>query len=319
MLEILGITVPIYLGILVGWASTRWGLFAKADMRVFGGFVINLAMPAMLFNALSQRRIAEVLNPAYLLIYALGTMLVAGLGMAWARRVRGQGMTAAAFTAMGMTCPNSGFVGYPITLMLLGPVASVALALNMLVENILLIPLLLAVAERGRGGHGSWWQLMGHSLRRLALNPMIIGLTLGLLASLLEWSPPPPLAKAVNLFAQASAALSLFTIGGTLVGLPLRGMVPQVLPVAVGKLVVHPLMLALLVWAFAAVLPLDPALRTALVVTGAVPMMSIYPVLAQRYGNEEVAAAAMLAVTVTSFFTLSGLLWLLKNVLGWIG
>lgn len=318
MLDILGITVPIYLGILAGWASTRWGLFSKADMRVFGSFVIHLAMPAMLFNALSQRRFSEMLNPTYLLVYATGTLLVAALGMWWARRVTGQGVTAAAFTAMGMTCPNSGFVGFPIILLVLGPVASVALALNMLVENFLLIPLLLALAERGRGGSGSWWQLMAHSLRRLIRNPMIIGLALGLLAALLEWAPPPPAARAINLFAQASGALSLFTIGGTLVGLPLRGMVRQVLPVAVGKLLLHPLILALVLLATAALWPLDPALRTALVVTGAVPMMSIYPVLAQRYGNEDVAAAAMLAVTVASFVTLSLLLWLLKHGLGWI-
>ena len=48
MLSILSITGPIYLAVLIGYACTRLGLFAKADMRLFGKFVINLALPALL-------------------------------------------------------------------------------------------------------------------------------------------------------------------------------------------------------------------------------------------------------------------------------
>ena len=44
----------------------------------------------------------------------------------------------------------------------------------------------------------------------------------------------------------------------------------------------------------------------------AMPMMSMYTILAQIYGREELAAAAMLVTTVLSFFTISGLLILLQ-------
>jgi predicted permease len=52
-----------------------------------------------------------------------------------------------AISAMGMSCGNSGYIGYPLALLVLGPIAGVALALNMLVENLLMIPLTLALAE----------------------------------------------------------------------------------------------------------------------------------------------------------------------------
>jgi malonate transporter len=42
------------------------------------------------------------------------------------------------------------------------------------------------------------------------------------------------------------------------------------------------------------------------------PTMSIYTILAQIYGREELAAAAMLVTTICSFFTISGLLILLR-------
>ena len=48
---------------------------------------------------------------------------------------------------MGLCASNSAFVGYPIALQLFGPAASVALALCSLVENLLVMPLSLALAE----------------------------------------------------------------------------------------------------------------------------------------------------------------------------
>ncbi|CAD5375147.1 Permease [Rubrivivax sp. A210] len=310
MLDILAITGPVYLVIATGYAATRAGLFAKAELRVLGRFIVNIALPAMLFNALSRRPIAEVLNPAYALVYLGATLPLIAAGWAWCRR-RGLAPGTAAVVAMGISCPNSAYVGYPILLLILPQVAGVALALNMLIENVIVIPLLLALAESGRGG-GSGWQVLRQSLQRLARNPMIIGLALGIAVSLSGLTPPGPLTRTVDLFAVTSGALSLFVIGGTLVGLPMRRMGLKVAPIAAGKLLAHPLLMGGLGLA----LPLlggpalDPSLRTAALVIAAMPMMSIYPILAQAYGKEDLAAAALLVTTLASFFTLSGLLWL---------
>jgi hypothetical protein len=73
VIPILAITGPIYMAIALGYATTRGGLFARVDMRVLSQFVIKLALPAMLFNALSQRQIAEILNAGYVLAYLAGT------------------------------------------------------------------------------------------------------------------------------------------------------------------------------------------------------------------------------------------------------
>ena len=51
------------------------------------------------------------------------------------------------------------------------------------------------------------------------------------------------------------------------------------------------------------------------VVMAAVPMLGIYPILAQRHGHEGVAAAAQLAATVASFFTLTALIWAVRQYL----
>lgn len=315
MLSILSITGPIYLAVLIGFACTRLGLFAKADMRLFGKFVINLALPALLFNALASRRLGEILHPSYLAAYALAGLLAIGLGLLATRVLAKRSFSYSSVFAMGISCPNSGFVGYPVVLLTLGSsVAGVGLALNMMVENLLLIPLLLAFADL-EGDKGQAGRVLLRTLKGLVRNPMIIAIVAGLLASLLGWSPPEPISRTVNLFAQASGALSLFVIGGSLAGQPLRGMGPAVLQITLGKLVLHPLiMLVVLTW----LVPVaDPQLRTAVLLTTAMPIMGIYTILSQRHGHEGISAAALMATTAASFVTLSGLLWWLRQ-LGWL-
>ena len=77
----MAITDPIYITILIGYLTTRQGIFAKSDMRVFGKYVINLALPALLFNALSQRKSGEILKLIYVVAYLAGSLII--LGRCW--------------------------------------------------------------------------------------------------------------------------------------------------------------------------------------------------------------------------------------------
>lgn len=321
MIPILSITVPIYLVAAIGFLATRAGLFQRADMRVFGKFVVNLALPALLFNAVAQRSVAEVLNPVFIAAYALGSLGANLAGLLWARRVAGKSLSASAIVGMGMSSPNSGFIGFPLVALLLGPVnAGIGLALAMLVENFLTLPMSLAIADADAGeagaGQGRAQRLraaLAQSLRSLARNPMLWAIALGFAFSLLGWRLPAPLARSIDLFAVSSAALSLFVIGGSLVGISTHGLTRDVAAIAFGKLVLHPLLV------LAAVLLLPPMareLQLAVVLMAAVPMLGIYPILAQKHGHEEMAAAAQLGTTVASFFTLTALVWGMQRMLG---
>lgn len=313
MFDILAITAPIYIAIALGYGLTRWGFFQKVDMRAFGTFVVKVAMPALLFNALSQRKVADILNGDYVGAYALASLLTIGIGIFWAVRISKTSRSLSSCLAMGMSCPNSGFVGYPVMLLSLGPLASVAgvaLALNMMVENLLLIPLLLAWAETGQG-QNRWQTILVQTLKGMFYNPMIWGIVLGFAFSWFEWQLTPSLSRTVNLFAQASGALSLFVIGGSLVGLSVQGMGTRVAQIAVGKLLLHPLMM-LVVLLF--IVPIhDPVLWTAALLTCAMPMFGIYPILTQKHGHDGLSAAALLITTMASFVTLNLLLWQLQK------
>lgn len=316
MLDILAITGPIYLVVLAGYLATRMGLFDRKDMQVFGKFVLNLALPALIFNALAQRRIGEILRPGYLLSYLIGSLLMLALAYAAGRKLGGLSRTRSTFLAMGVSCSNSSFIGFPILLLMVAPVAGVALGLNVIVENLVMLPMLLAMAESARdGGGGSWQKTLRQLAPRMMRNPLVLAVTAGLVISLAEVKLPQPVVRTVNLFAQASGSVSLFAIGGTLFGLSLTTGWQRVIPLVLGKLIGHPLA----VLAVASLLPLvgvapmEPDLKSAALLMAAMPMLSIYPILAQAYGEADRSAAALLICMVTSFFTLSAWMWMVHR------
>jgi len=309
--EILGITGAIYLTIAIGYFSVKTGIFVRSEMQVFGRFTINFALPALLFNSLSRLALGEIFNWQYLITYAVGTLFMVILGLLWNLKIQGHKISYSSVLTMGMSCSNSGFVGFPVILMTLGSaVAGVTIALNMIVENLLIIPLLIALAE-SEDSSGKWYEAVKQSLKGVIKNPMIWGISLGLLVSAMEFQLPRHIGRFVDLFSASSSALSLFVIGGSLVGIKLDGVRSTVLQTSFGKLIVHPLiMLGLML----TVLPIaDPNLRISLLLTASMPMFGIYTVLAQRFGHETISAASLLATTILSFFTLSICLWLLRH------
>ena len=311
MFEILSITVPIFIMIAIGYAAVHWRVFAPEAMRILGSYVVVLALPALLFKAISERPIAEVVNWSYMAAYLCGSLTVLAAGYFYARHIQKADTTAAAFSAMGMVCSNTGFIGYPILLLTLPSIAGVGLALNMMVENIVLIPLLLAIAEAGRGGPSPVGKMLIRTFSGLVRNPIIIGLAAGVAASFSGVTMPQPLMKPVDMLAASSAAVSLLVIGGTLASVSIRGLSGEIAPTVAGKLLFHPaaVFLATLALPFAGLAPLSSEMQAAAVILAAVPMMGIYPILAQRFGRERSSVVAMLMATVLSFFTLSAVLW----------
>ncbi|SDU90489.1 AEC family transporter [Pseudomonas sihuiensis] len=308
MLAVLSITAPIFILIGLGFFSARIALVNRDQVRGMGTFVIYFALPSLVFKALAERSLSEVLNGPYLAAYAMASLSLFGIGLLLARRWRGLDLSSSAILAMGMAVPNSGFVGYPIAVMVIGPTAALAMALGMLVENLLMIPLALAIAEAGRQG-GQGWTVVRETALRLLRNPLIIAIVLGLGMSLLELRLPVVPARVIEMLAAASAPVALFVIGATLNGMKAGGMAADLAQTSIGKLILHPL----LMFAALSLVPgVDPLLMVAGVLFASAPMLSVFPILGQRFGLEERCAAALVGCTVLAFFSISVLLALLR-------
>jgi len=308
VLQILSITTPIFILIGLGFFAVRFEIVSREQIRGLGSFVISFALPALVLKALSGYDLQEVMNWQYLLSYGFGSLAVYLLGLLFALRVRSEPLDTGAITALGMAVSNSGFIGYPIVSMLVGPTAAIGLALNMVVENLLIIPLSLILAEAGRQ-QGSTSKVLRETAKRLASTPLILAMLTGLLLSLLEARLPAIPGKVVEMLASASAPVALFVIGGSLYGLKLNGLFAELRMIAIGKLILHPLAVFLL---FTQLPGVDPVLMVAGVMFASSPMLSIYPIFGQRFGVEGRCAAALLFATLMSFFSISLLIGVMR-------
>ncbi|MGR2739964.1 AEC family transporter [Billgrantia sp. Q4P2] len=309
MLEILAITTPIFLLIGAGYLAMGTRLVNREQLQGVATFVLYFALPALIIRALTQNPLDQVLHTPYLLAYGLGSVAVFTFALLLTLGLQRKPLSEGAMHALGMSASNSGFIGYPVAAMVLGSSpAAVLMALNMVIENLLIIPAALILAEAGRQSGAGIVTVARKTLVRLVRNPILIGLAAGLALAVTDTSLPGPLAQVVDMLASAAGPAALFVIGGTLFGLQVRGMVKDVGQIVVGKLILHPLAVLGL---FLLMPTADPTLLAGALLFASAPMISIYPLLGQRYGMAGVSAAALMMSTLTAFVTLSAGIWLM--------
>jgi malonate transporter len=313
MTIILAITFPIYATIGLGYLIVLKGWFSAAEMRSFGRYVMNIALPALIFNAVASRKFSEVFHPDYMLAFGLGGLATIGMSYLFFT-LRGIDPKRRALGVMGSTCPNSGFIGFPIMFLLFPDLASSILTLNLLVETLLLVPICLVLMElAGNDTKQPILQQFVGVMFNLIRMPLMIGLGLGLLASLMDLSLPAPFDRFIQMLAASAGALSLVVIGGSLVGLPLHGNRSLAAQIAATKLILHPALVILSIVILTAVglIQLSPDMRSAVILSAAMPMFGSYAVFAQKLDLQGAASLAILGATTGAFVTLSlFLLWL---------
>jgi len=307
-MQILQITTPIYLLIVLGFAAVRSGYMRAESTQGMAQFAIRICMPFLVFNAVGGSQ-AAALNFGFLGVYGGASALAFALAFG-VFRLRGRPMRQCALAGLGGACSNSGFMGYPIAALVIGPVAATVMAMTVLIENILVLPLALALAEAAATPGAGFRTGVVRALRQLGRNPVILALVAGLVVRGLGMHLPGVVQKLVDLVLVAAPVVSLFVVGGLVASLPARGAPADAGMLAVGKLMLHPGLVA----AGMLVMPGIPAeLREGGVLFAAMPMLSLYPIIGQTYGETAFTATALIVLTAVSFVTVSTLIWLLPG------
>lgn len=304
VLQILSITAPIFILMGLGYLSVMTGLISRDTTRGMGVFVITIALPSLILRGMANKSLSDSMDGSFLLGYALASVLLFAAGLIVYRRVLRADMAASSLAGLGMSSANSGFVGVSICAMVLGAEpASRAVAMTILVESMIMIPLAMALADSGgkHGGIGSFARIK-NTTRRLARSPLLIAICLGLFLAAFRIPLPNVALTVIDMLALAAAPVALFAVGGNLYGLRPRGMLAGATGISLAKLILHPALTALV---FIFLPGLSEEMRQAGVIFAAAPMLSIFPILGLRYGLEDHCSATLLLGTVLSFFTIS--------------
>ena len=315
MLDVLRITFPFFALVLCGYVAARRRMLPFEAIAGLNTFVLYFALPCLLYRFGASTPIAQLLDGAAIAVYLVCALVLVGFVVAVSmnRRI---GWNDAAFGALVAAFPNTGFLGVPLLVALLGATAAGPAILTILVDLLVTSSLCIALSRLdGADEHGAR-KAAKNALKGVALNPMPWAILLGGVSSAFQMQPVQPVMQTLGLLADAASPVALFTIGAVLarsqfaaaqrehVPMPMRDYVP----VAVVKLIVHPLLVLLVgVAAIALGLPLDKFALTVMVLVAALPSASNVSVLAERFGADTGRIARIiLLTTAAAFLTFSG-------------
>lgn len=319
MLHVLLVTFPFFALVLAGYLAARRRLLPLEAIPGLNGFVLFFALPCMLYRFGSTTPIAQLLDARVAGLYLLCGLLVVAATIAFTLNARIR-WNDAAFGALVAAFPNSGFMGVPLIVALLGDSAAGTVILTMVVDMVVTSSLCIALSRldsAGGSGRSAVFGAARKALRGVLTNPMPWAIGLGGVASAWAFRLPVPVEKTVWLLADAASPVALFTIGAVLARAQMTANHPMptsdYLPVAVMKLVVHPLLvLGAGLLAMRLGLGLSMAALTVMVLTAALPSASNVSLLAERFGADNGRIARIILVTTAvAFLTFSGAVTLL--------
>lgn len=316
----MGVTFPFFALIAIGYAAARTRVLPAAAVPGLNVFVLYFALTAMLFEVAARTPVAELLDPASVTLWLVAGLTVITLGVLPARR-RGVPWLDASFGGLIASQSNSGFMGLPLLVALLGPAAAATVTTTLLVDIVVLQSVAVTLSRRdARGAHLG--EEVVASLRRAAANPLPWAIVAGGLWGTLDVPLPGPVAEVVALLAAAATPVALFTIGAVLArpsahqgpsGSDRAAARRDVLWLATLKLLAHPA----LVWglgtaALVAGAPLDAAVLVVMTLVAALPAAANITLLAERFGADGARVAHVILVStvasVVTFVVAAGLL-----------
>lgn len=315
MQAILAVTVPFFALVLAGYLAARRHVLPESAIPGLNAFVLYFALPAMLFRFGMNTPVLQLLNPYLLAVYVLCALLVVGftIGVTLREPVT---MKDAAFGALVAAFPNTGFMGVPLLVALLGAAAAGPVICTVLADLFVTSSLCIALAQaQGAAQHGARTAAL-RALRGALSNPLPWSIAAGALCSLLDFKTSGPVDVVIRMLADAASPVALFTIGAVLhragQHAHTRTPVARFLPVALIKLFLHPL-LVLAVGSAARQLgaPLSSFQLLVLTLAAALPSASNVSLLAERYGadNGRIARIIM-SSTALAFLSFTTLAWL---------
>jgi predicted permease len=315
MQAILAVTIPFFALVLCGYLAGRARLLPEMAIPGLNIFVLYFALPCMLFRFGASLPVSQVINPVVIVITLIAStaLVVATVALTRSDAVP---MKDAALGALTVVWPNTGFMGVPLLAALLGPAAAGPVITTLLVDLFYTSSLCIALAQSRQDGDRSSRVPLGRLMKGTLANPLPGAIALGLVFSAMGRSLPGPLDTIVKMLADSATPVALFTIGTVLwragQHVHTRTPVRLYLPLALAKLLIHPLVvLALGVAAIRFGAPMSTSALTVIVLAAALPSASSVSLLAERYGADNGRITRIIiSSTVLAFVTFTLLAWL---------
>lgn len=298
MLAIFLKTLPFFGLIGLGWLAARTRFFPQEAAACLTKFVFYFALSAMLFRFAARLDLGALYDGRFVLAYLAGSLAVWGIGMAVAR-MRGLSLPEAAMEAQCCMIGNTGFLGVPMLVVLLGDRAVGPVLMVLTIDMVVFSTLITLIIHAGRNG-GLRLSSVIPILRGLVANPMVLSMLAGLGWAWMRLPLPGPLDEFLVILGAAATPGALFAIGASLAGRRI-GRLAVSAWLTGAKLILHPLAVGIAAWALA----VEPFAAGVMVAAAALPVAGNVYILAQHFGiAQQRVSAAILITTAASIVTM---------------
>ena len=296
---VFGAVLPVFGLVGCGYLAGRFHIVTQASSQALNQFVYAFALPAMLFVAVYRGSLEEILSGAFLLAVVLATVLTALAGFALSA-LSGATPAQSTLRALNASFANTGYLGIPLVTVAYGERAALPAALATVATNLVSFALAIVCLELFVNPHRGG---VRRALKGVIMSPLIWPIFLAVLLVALQVKIPLPAERFATLLAAAAGPCALFAIGLFVSQLSIRAGAAASWQTTLLKLVLHPLLMAALVfW----LLPVDALWAKIAVVCASLPLGATAFVLAQRYNllEAETSTGAVVS-TAASLLTVS--------------
>ena len=296
---------------MIGYISARVGWFDQSSVRGLTRFVFDFAVPMLLLRTIATASLPDVIPWGYIFSYYLGTFVVLILGIILTRLLWQRSFSQQVINAFSGSFSNTVLLGIPIVLLAFGDRGVLPLFIIIGTHGIIMVPLFTMMLEMGKNENDQVKIIILRTIYGLLSNPLVLGLSSGLVLTFLEINLWKPIDEIATLLAYSVTSCSLFALGATLSNF--RKNIPwdEVPLIVFLKTIVHPL----IVWGMASyVFGVNEIIWIYVLVILAAQPTGVNPFLfASRYNvGQSVSSGSAFISTIISIFTLSFLLTLLN-------
>lgn len=288
----IGLTVPLFVLVLVGYCLARWGTWPQERWKGLSGFVFAVALPALLFRQMTDISDLGSVEPELLLAFFGGCLVVFVAGRIVARRILGCDGSEQILFALGGVLSNNVLLGIPLAEATLGDRALPSVAMVLVFNSLVLWTLATVSIEWTRTRSVSAAGLRAMALS-LAKNPVVMSILAGTAVGLLRIPVPTVVNQPLGMLATAATPLALVALGATLTGYQVRSQWRFTAGICVLKLVVQPLA----VWSLAVTLGLPTLEVQVVTLLASISVGANVYLMATRFQVMEGPIAASLLVS----------------------
>ena len=297
---VFGAVLPVFGLVACGYVAGRFHIVTQASSQALNQFVYAFALPAMLFVAVYRGSLEEILSGAFLLAVIVATVGTALAGFLLSYFANGAGPAESTMRALNASFANTGYLGIPLVTVAYGERAALPAALATVATNFVSFALAIVCLELFVNPHRGG---VRRALKGVIMSPLIWPIFLAVLLVALQVKIPLPAERFATLLAAAAGPCALFAIGLFVSQLSIRAGAAASWQTTLLKLVLHPLLMAALVfW----LLLVDALWAKIAVVCASLPLGATAFVLAQRYNllEAETSTGAVVS-TAASLLTVS--------------